>query len=103
MVRRSLQRGTSTTAPRHRARELARQRPHLRSIPLVRSKLSGAIARSLLGGLALALLALPPAATAAHRTTHGPAVNAAARRSTRGPTVYGALQSLQSSGALQGE
>ncbi len=101
----------------------------MRSIPPVRSKMSGVIARSLSGGLALALLALPTVAVAArgstrdpttsaaarratrdptvavaaHRPTRSPTVNAAARKATRGPTVYGALQSLQRSGALQGE
>ena len=59
--------------------------PPRRSIPSVRSKPFGAIARRLLGGLVLAQLALP---TAAH---------------ARGPTVYGALASLRSSDALSAE
>jgi hypothetical protein len=63
----------------------------------VRSNTFDVLARLLLGGLVLAVTGLVLAVTAV------PATAAPARRAARGPTVYGALQSLQSSGALQGE
>jgi D-glucuronyl C5-epimerase C-terminus len=63
----------------------------------------GALALGLcLGGLAVAQPAFAlPVTAATPRPQAGPAQSVA--RSARGPTVYGALQSLQRSGALTGE
>jgi hypothetical protein len=76
----------------------------VRSISLMRSHTHGALARCLLGRLAILVIAAAFATLVVSRSfaasTRGPSSLAAA---ARGPTVYGALQSLNRSGALSAE